>query len=142
MTKEDLPASVLFVCNMNQIRSPMAEFLTRDIYGSKIYAQSAGVYTGDRDEFMHAAMQERNIDSTSHEPESLEELEDAFVDLVIPMTSQANDACMDFFKGQPVRIEFWDTENPSIAVGNREAVLASYRKTRNDLEKQIRKRFG
>ena len=142
MASDDTPSSVLFVCNMNQIRSPMAEFLTRDIYGSKIYAQSAGIYVGDRDEFMHSVMQERKIDSTSHEPESLEQLDVAFVDLIIPMTRQANDACEEFFRGHPVRIEFWDTENPSIAVGNREAVLASYRKTRNDLEKQIRKRFG
>jgi len=142
MVKDDLPASVLFVCNMNQIRSPMAEFLTRDIYGSKIYAQSAGIYTGDRDEFMHAVMQEREIDSTSHEPESLEQLEDAFVDLVITMTEQADDACRAFFKGEPVDIEFWDTENPSIAMGNREAVLSAYRKTRIELEKRIKDRFG
>lgn len=142
MGKGELPASVLFVCNMNQIRSPMAEFLTRDIYGSKIYVQSAGIYTGDRDAFMHAVMQERNIDCTSHEPESLEQLEDAFVDLVVTMTEQADDACRDFFKDQPVEIEFWDTENPSIAVGNREAVLAAYRKTRIELEKRIKQRFG
>lgn len=120
----------------------MAEFLVRDIYGSKIYAQSAGIFIGDRDSFMHAVMEERNIDCTAHEPESLEQLEDAFVDLVITMTQQADDACREFFQDQPVEIEFWETENPSIAVGNRDAVLATYRQTRNQLEKQIRERFG
>lgn len=141
MSKAELPKSVLFVCNMNQIRSPMAEFLVKDIYGSSIYAQSAGIYIGDKDGFMQAVMAERGIDVSAHEPESLEQLEDSFVDLVITLTTQANDATVDFFKGQPVEIEFWDTENPSIAVGKREIIIAAYRKTREQLEKRIRERF-
>ncbi len=127
---------------MNQIRSPMAEFLTQDLFGDKIYAQSAGIYAGDEDSFMQSVMQERGINATSHEPETLEELEDSFVDLVITLTRQAHEGTVDFFKGQPVEIEFWETENPSIAVGNREAVLTTYRRTREQLEKRIRERFA
>ena len=141
MTNSNMPKSVLFVCNMNQIRSPMAEFLTKDIFGDKIYAQSAGIYAGDEDGFMQSIMEERNIDATSHEPETLEQLEDSFVDLVITLTTQAHEGTVDFFKNQPVEIEYWETENPSITLGNREAVLAAYRKTRQQLEKRIRERF-
>ena len=141
MSASDVPKSVIFVCNMNQIRSPMAEFLTKDLFGSSIYAQSAGIYTGDEDGFMQAVMAERNIDVSEHEPESLVDLEDSYAELVVALTTQAYEGVQDFFKGQAVTIEFWDTENPSIAVGNREAVLAAYRKTRNQLEKQIRSRF-
>ena len=82
MSGADLPKSVLVVCNMNQIRSPMAEFLMRDLLGDKVFVQSAGLYTGDEDGFMQAIMAERNIDVSSHVPESLDELEDSFVDLV------------------------------------------------------------
>ena len=142
MTKPEMPKSVLFVCNMNQIRSPMAEFLTQNLFGDKIYAQSAGIYAGDEDGFMQFIMQERRIDASSHEPETLEQLDDSFVDLVITLTSQAHDGTVDFFKGQPVEIEFWETENPSIAVGRREEVLAAYRKTREQLEQRIKVRFG
>jgi len=127
---------------MNQIRSPMAEFLTQDLFGDKIYAQSAGIYSGDEDGFMHAVMQERGINASCHTPETLEQLEDSFVDLVITLTSQAHDGTVDFFKNQPVEIEFWETENPSVAVGKRDTVLAAYRKTREQLEKRIRERFG
>jgi len=141
MTKSVMPKSVLFVCNMNQIRSPMAEFLTRDIFGSTIYAQSAGIYAGDEDGFMQAIMEERGIDASSHEPETLEQLEDSYVDLVITLTGQAHEATVDFFKGEPVEIEFWETENPSIAVGRRDEVLAAYRNTREHLENRIRARF-
>ncbi len=141
MTKPNIPKSVLFVCNMNQIRSPMAEFLTREIFGNKIYAQSAGVYAGDEDGFMQTIMKERGVDASGHEPETLEQLEDSFVDLVVTLTTQAHEGTMDFFKDQPVEIEYWETENPSIILGNREAVLSAYRKTREQLEKRIRERF-
>ena len=141
MSGADLPKSVLFVCNMNQIRSPMAEFLMRDLLGDKVFVQSAGLYTGDEDGFMQAIMAERNIDVSSHIPESLDELEDSFVDLVITLTEQAKDGCEDFFRDQAVQLEHWETENPSITLGNREAVLAAYRKTRKELEKRIRDRF-
>lgn len=141
MSNIQMPKSVLFVCNMNQIRSPMAEFLTKDIFGDKIYVQSAGIYTGDEDGFMQSVMQERGIDASSHEPESLDQLEDSYVDLVITLTQQAHEGTVDFFKDQPVEVEFWETENPSIAVGKREVVLSAYRKTREQLEKRIRQRF-
>ena len=142
MVDENAPKSVLFVCNMNQIRSPMAEFLTRDLFGGKIFAQSAGIYRGDDDGFMQSVMKERNIDVSAHYPETLDELEDHFVDLVVTLTSQAHDAAVDFFKDEAVDIEFWETENPSIAVGRRDDVLSAYRKTRNDLETLIKKRFS
>jgi len=127
---------------MNQIRSPMAEFLTKDIFGNTIYAQSAGIYTGDEDGFMQSVMQERGIDVSEHVPESLNQLDDTFVDLVITLTEQAQADTADFFKGQSVEIEHWPIENPSIAVGKRDDVLAAYRKTREELEKRIRARFN
>ncbi|MGI9352389.1 MAG: low molecular weight phosphatase family protein [Rhizobiaceae bacterium] len=142
MSGDQFPKSVLFVCNMNQIRSPMAEFLTRDTLGPQIFAQSAGIYKGDEDGFMQAIMKERGIDASEHEPETLDELEDRFVDLVVALTSQARDYVADFFKEEAVEIEFWPIENPSIAVGRRDDVLATYRKTRNELEKRIRERFS
>ncbi len=142
MSNSTQPKSVLFVCNMNQIRSPMAEFLTKDIFKGSVYAQSAGIYQGDEDGFMQAVMRERGIDVSAHEPETLNDLEDHYVDLVITLTRQAHEASIDFFKDEAVEIELWDTVNPSIAVGKREEVLASYRQTRNQLEKQITARFS
>lgn len=142
MSDSPAPKSVLFVCNMNQIRSPMAEFLTKDIFRKQIYAQSAGLYKGDEDGFMQAVMSERGIDVSAHEPETLDDLEDHFVDLVVTLTEQAYEATIDFFKDESVEIEHWPTINPSIEVGRREEVLQSYRKTRDILEKQIRSRFS
>ncbi len=142
MAEQTIPKSVLFVCNMNQIRSPMAEFLTRELFGSSIHAQSAGLYKGDEDGFMQAVMKERGIDVLTHEPEALSELDDHYVDLVVTLTRQAHDGTVDFFSDEAVEIEFWDIENPSIAVGRRDDVLDAYRRTLQDLETRIRQRFS
>ena len=39
----DLPGSVLFACDHNAIRSPMAEALAKKMLGSRLYIQSVGV---------------------------------------------------------------------------------------------------
>lgn len=136
------PRSVLFVCNMNQIRSPMAEFLTRDLFGHNIFAQSAGLQKGGDDGFMHSVMKERNIDVSAHEPEALDDLEDHFVDLVITLTPGAQEACEAFFKDEAVDMEYWPTDNPADVSGRREEMLEAYRRTRNALEARIQERFG
>ena len=38
-----LPASVLFCCDHNAVRSPMAEGLMKKLHGARIFVQSAGV---------------------------------------------------------------------------------------------------
>lgn len=142
MAKQANPKSVFFVCNMNQIRSPMAEFLVRDIFGDAIKAESGGIYVGDEDGFMLAVMKERGIDVTSHQPTSLEEHDFSGVDLIVALTTQAHDATVEFVLGKPIAVEYWPTENPSIAVGNREVILDAYRQTRDELEKRIKERFA
>ncbi|MGM0659725.1 MAG: low molecular weight phosphatase family protein, partial [Pseudomonadota bacterium] len=38
-----LPQSVLFCCDHNAVRSPMAEGIMKKFYGTDTYVQSAGV---------------------------------------------------------------------------------------------------
>ena len=61
-SKTSRPGSVLFVCAMNAIRSPMAEYIARDIFPADMEFQSAGSFPGYVDPFMPSVMQERNID--------------------------------------------------------------------------------
>jgi len=37
------PTSVLFCCDHNSVRSPMAEGFMKKLYGQRAYVQSAGV---------------------------------------------------------------------------------------------------
>ena len=39
-----IPSSVLFCCDHNAVRSPMAEGMMKKFYGQAAYVQSAGVY--------------------------------------------------------------------------------------------------
>ena len=50
--------SVLFVCAMNSVRSPMAEAIARHYFGKSIYVQSAGVRKSDTDGFMASILAE------------------------------------------------------------------------------------
>ena len=52
--KTRVPQSVLFLCGMNAIRSPMAEALARQILPSRVFLASAGLRAGERDEALQA----------------------------------------------------------------------------------------
>ncbi len=127
---------------MNAIRSPMAEYLTKDIFANEIYAQSAGVRAGEISGFTHAAMGLRGISIEGHEPMVLEDLEDFYFDLIITLSPEAHHRALDLTRTEAVDVEYWPTEDPSTVAGNREQVLAAYVKVRDALEQKIRERFS
>jgi hypothetical protein len=61
--------SVLFVCAMNAVRSPMAEGIARYYFGKSVYVQSAGVRKGVLDGFAVAALDEIGLNMSKHSPE-------------------------------------------------------------------------
>lgn len=140
MTSE--ATSVLFVCGMNTIRSPMAERLFKDIYGDKIYCDSAGIIAGDPDGFAISVMAERGLDMENHQSKALEQMDDFYYDLIIALTPEAHSKAIELTSGNFVEVEYWPTMDPSMVVGSREQVLEAYRQTRDNLEKNIKKKFG
>ena len=40
------PNAILFVCNINSIRSPMAEAITKEWFDQKIFVDSCGIKFG------------------------------------------------------------------------------------------------
>lgn len=137
-----VPSSVLYVCRMNAIRSPMAEYLTREVFGKAIYAKSAGTVAGDRDPFAEAVMAERGIALEGHTPTALDELSDSYFDLVVTLSPEAHHRALELTRSQSVEVEYWPIMDPSIVAGSREQILAAYRQVRNSLERKIRERFG
>ncbi|MFZ1815425.1 MAG: arsenate reductase ArsC [Rhizobiaceae bacterium] len=136
------PGSILFVCAMNSIRSPMAEHLTRSIYGNSIFTQSAGIRAGDLDGFMVAAMAEKGIDLSGYASTTLDELEDGYYDLIVTLAPEAHHRALELTRSQAVDVEYWPTMDPSTVAGSREQVLDAYRQTRDMIEARIRARFG
>lgn len=136
------PDSVLFVCGMNSIRSPMAEKLARDLFGRKMFTQSVGVRAGDPDPFMQAVMAERGIDMSTHIPTPLDDMEDSYYDLIVTLSPEAHHRVLKHIAADASEIEYWPTMDPSTVAGSREQVMEAYRQVRDTLEARIRSRFG
>lgn len=131
--------SLLFVCGMNAIRSPMAEALAKEIFGDTVYVQSAGVKQGKRDPFVDAALAEINLSLGTHEPKMLDDLEDDYFDLIITLAPEAHHRALEFTRSSSVEIVYWPTADPSTARGTREQILAAYRDVRDFLKQNIEK---
>lgn len=136
-----LPGAVLFVCGMNAIRSPMAEFLAKDLLGQKVFCQSAGVEAGEADGFAIAVMAERGIVCDKHIPRTLDELQDDNFDLIITLSPEAHHRALELTRASSVEVEYWPTMDPSAVAGSRDQILDAYRQVRDGLEAKIKARF-
>lgn len=131
--------SILFACNMNSVRSPMAAALLRLQGSPGANVDSAGVYEGGLDPFVEMVMQELGVPMEGHEPKALSEVKLDEFDTIIALTPEAAIEARRFLPRE--KIEFWDIENPSQERGGREAILEAYRGVRDDLAKRLRERF-
>ncbi len=146
------PAAVLFACNLNRVRSPMAEALLRRFIGDRIFVDSCGLKrTPATEEEGEAAlradplvaevMAEVGCDLSEFRAKTFEELEDDSFDLVISLTPEAQHRAVEMARGRATAIEYWPTHDPTLEEGSRQARLAAYRAVRDSLAERIRKRF-
>jgi protein-tyrosine-phosphatase len=141
----DRPQAVLFACGLNSVRSPMAAALFKHLFGRVTYVGSAGVRKGELDPFAVAAMDEIGLDIAKHRPitfEELEDLEGLNFDLIVTLAPEAHHRALDLTRRLALDVEYWPTPDPTIAEGNREQRLDSYREVRDQLLMRIRRRFG
>ncbi|MGI9169066.1 MAG: low molecular weight phosphatase family protein [Caulobacteraceae bacterium] len=139
-----LPGAVLFACNLNRVRSPMAEGLMKRRSGDRIFVESCGLRGGDDDQvdpFAAAVMDEIGVDLAAHRPRTFEDVEADSFDVVISLTPQAHHRAGELARGRSVEIEFWPTLDPTLAMGARDTVLEAYRAVRDSLEAKIARRF-
>ncbi|MAW87180.1 MAG: protein-tyrosine-phosphatase [Phyllobacteriaceae bacterium] len=136
------PGSILFLCSLNAIRSPMAEQLARAILPSGTYVASAGVRKGERDPFVDAVLAERGLDLGKRLPQTLDELEDDYFDLVVSLSPEAHHKAVDMMRTHAGDLEFWPLHDPSDTRGTRDQILGAYRDVRDLLEDKIRQRFA
>ena len=138
---DGLPSAVLFACSMNSIRSPMAESILKFLHGHRIYVDSVGVRGGEIDGFAIAAMDEIGIDLARHRHKTFDDLEDTSYDLIITLSPEAQHKAMELTRAMACEVEFWNTFDPSVMEGNREARLDAYRLVRDQLMERIKARF-
>ncbi len=137
----ELPSAVLFACNQNAVRSPMAAAILRHLSGGRIYVASAGVRAGTPDPFVAEVMNELGIDLSHHEPISIADLHDTSFDVVITLSPEAHHQALELTRTMAVEVEYWPTMDPTIIEGNREQRLEAYRACRDGLFARIKRRF-
>lgn len=137
------PGSVLFVCGMNAIRSPMAAALASQLF-PRLYVASAGVRKGELDPFAVAVMEEAGLDISRHKPMTFEELDDwegLNFDLIVTLSPEAHHKAIDLTRRIAAEIEYWPTPDPTDAEGSRDQRLNAYREVRDQLQARIAARF-
>lgn len=140
--KQELPGSVLFLCGMNSVRSPMAEQLARRLLPRSIFVASAGVRAGERDPFVDAVLAEKEMTLGERQPQMLEDLEDSYFDLIVTLSPEAHHAALELTRSLAVNVEYWPTADPTDVRGTRDQILDAYRGVRDRLETQLKARFG
>jgi len=140
------PGAILFMCGMNAIRSPMAEAIARSILPANTYIRSAGVRAGERDPFVDVVLEEIGLSLGRRQPQTLEELEDDYFDLIITLSPPAHHAALELTRSSAVDVVYWPTMDPTVATGTREQILNGYREVRDHLagliESRLLKRNG
>jgi arsenate reductase len=139
---------VLFCCDYNAVRSPMAEGIMKKFYGARIYVQSAGVKNElDIDGFSVAVCAELGVALEKHRVRSFHQMEewgdriDAY-DLIVALSPAAQRAALEYTRYHAIEVEYWPIFDPTGLGETREAKLAAYRQARDQIQARILDRFG
>lgn len=139
-----MPRSILFCCDHNAVRSPMAEALMKQQFGHRPYVQSAGLINDlDVDGFAIAVCEELGIALHRHRARSFGQLEAsgealAGFDLVIALSEQTAEAAR---RQDKAPVEFWPISDPTRGGGTRAMRLERYRETRDQIRARLAERW-
>lgn len=138
-----LPPSVLFVCNYNRVRSPMAAAWTRGLYGDRMFVDSCGLQSLDGvDPLAAVVMAEAGLDLTAHVGKPIGDLACDSFDLVICLSAESYQAAQSLTRACALSLELWPLADPTATEGSREVMLDSYRQVRDTLRSRLIERFG
>lgn len=136
-----LPASILFLCTQNAVRSPMAAGIMKNLFGQKTFIDSAGIAAKEVNYFATTVMQEIEIDISNHVPLSIEAMTISSFDLVICFSEQAKEFAEQTCKTIATEFEYWPVYDPVNQAEKRDDQLTHYRKLRDQLQQLLQDRF-
>ncbi|MEP4197910.1 MAG: low molecular weight phosphatase family protein [Aliishimia sp.] len=143
-----LPQSVLFCCDHNAVRSPMAEGIMKKYYGTGTYVQSVGVHNDlEIDGFSVAVCQEMGVELSRHRSRSFDEMEDwgddlSSFDLVIALSPASQRRALELTRFFHLEVEYWPILDPTGLGETRDAKLDQYRQARDQIVSRLVARFG
>ena len=143
-----LPQSVLFCCDYNAVRSPMAEGIMKKFYGADTYVQSVGVKSDlEIDGFAIAVCQEIGVELSRHRSRSFEQLNEwgddlSAFDLVVALSPASQRQALELTRVFHLTVEYWPIMDPTGLGETREAKLAAYRQSRDQVVENLIRRWG
>ncbi len=139
--------SVLFCCDLNSVRSPMAEGICKKYHGFSMFVQSAGVSPkAEIDPFAVEVCEELDIKLKKHRSRSFKEMEAwgddiSSFDLIIALSPAAQRHALEYTRFFSLNIEYWKILDPTDIGDSRTLKLNAYRTTRDQILDHIIKRF-
>jgi protein-tyrosine-phosphatase len=143
-----MPSSVLFCCDHNAVRSPMAEGLMKKLYGQACYVQSAGVRNDlEVDGFAVAVCKEIGVELSRHRSRSFEEMKEwgddlTGFDLIVALSPASQRQALEMTRTAHLSVEYWPVLDPTGLGESRDAKLQAYRLTRDQIRESMLSRFG
>ncbi|UWQ32482.1 low molecular weight phosphatase family protein [Leisingera sp. M527] len=145
---EELPQSILFCCDHNSVRSPMAEGIMKKFYGTGTYVQSAGVKNDmEIDGFAIAVCQEIDVELSRHRSRSFDEMERwgddlSSFDLVVALSPASQRRALELTRFFHLDVEYWPIMDPTGLGETRAAKLDVYRQSRDQIIRHLKSRWG
>ncbi|MGH1368556.1 MAG: low molecular weight phosphatase family protein [Maritimibacter sp.] len=143
-----LPQSVLFCCDHNAVRSPMAEGMMKKYYGKRIWVQSAGVKSEmDVDGFSVSVCADIGVPLSEHKARSFEEMQEwgddlSAYDLIIALSPASQRKVLELTRFHHLDVEYWPIMDPTGLGARREDKLEAYKQTRDQIRERMVSRFG
>ena len=120
----------------------------KKFYGHDCYVQSVGVKNDmEIDGFTIAVCKEIGVELSRHRARSFDEMQDwgddlSGFDLVISLSPASQRRALDLTRFFHLDVEYWPIFDPTGFADAREAKLAAYRQTRDQIRDRILERFG
>ena len=128
--------NVLVLCTGNSCRSQIAEGYLRYFHGEKAEVYSAGVETHGVNPRAIATMKEDGIDLSAHTSNHVDEYLSISFDLILTVCDHASERC-PIFPGKAQRIHHNFTD-PAKVIGTEEAIMAEFRRVREEIKEFCR----
>ena len=120
----------------------------KQFYGRAAYVQSAGVKNDmEIDGFAIAVCQEVGIELSQHRSRSFEEMQAwgddlGGFDLIVALSPASQRQALELTRVFHLDVEYWPIMDPTGLAEGREAKLAAYRATRDQIRDRMLDRFG
>ena len=132
---------ILFVCNLNAVRSVLAEYMVNEWFSDKAIAQSSGIIAGSPDGYAASVARDEGIDILEHESRYLEDVDCTQFDEIISFSLEAAKEVERLKLPASIKTYYWEVRDLASIGGSRDERLLLYRGVFEDVKKHLLAHF-